>query len=111
MPRRRQLAPRRRSGGVYANGALGLGTSGQVICESTLPRKAIDKVMDHTRGGRVASGGGRISVLATTVDGASRVRYLELAPDGPTWGTSPGEEQMAAVTPTTSGAACWRRAR
>ena len=44
--------------------------------------------MDHTRGGRVASGGGRISVLATTVDGASRVRYLELAPDGPTWVTA-----------------------
>ena len=80
-----QLEPRVLRGGVYANGALVVGDGDRVIRESLLPAAAITAVEEHTRGARVACGGGRISVLACTRVEGEPLGYLELAPDGSTW--------------------------
>eukprot|EP00439_Symbiodinium_sp_Y106_P040294 s3900_g4.t3 len=74
--------------GVFANGALVLepcpGPSPKILAVSSLPASAVETVLEQTSGGRF--GGLRILVLAATMwEGC--LRYVELAPEGPTWAT------------------------
>lgn len=76
---------------VFSNGALVLGAEGDVLHESALTPETVAAVVAHTRGGR-AAGAGRLAVLACTrweAAGPSygSLRYLELAPEGPTFCT------------------------
>ena len=85
--------------GVFANGALVLeaGPTGapKILAAATLPASAVATVLQCTSGGRFR--GLRVSVLAATIWEGS-LRYLELAPEGPTWATdlirSAGEPEM-----------------
>ncbi|CAE7561619.1 YBEY [Symbiodinium sp. CCMP2592] len=74
--------------GVFANGALvlepGPGPSPKILAASNLPAAAVEAVLEQTSGGRF--GGLRILVLAATMWEGS-LRYVELAPEGPTWAT------------------------
>ena len=76
---------------VFSNGALVLDTDDTVLHESALTPETVAAVVAHTLGGR-AAGAGRLAVLACTrweAAGPSygSLRYLELAPDGPTFCT------------------------
>jgi len=75
---------------VYGNGGLVVDNDGKVLFEASLPTEAVERVRGFTTGGR-AGDLGRLATLATTraageaaSDGYS-VRYVELAPDGPTF--------------------------
>lgn len=75
--------------GVFANGALVLEpspgpSSPRILAASSLPASAMQTVLEETSGGRF--GGLRILVLAATMWEGS-LRYVELAPEGPTWAT------------------------
>ena len=71
---------------VYANGALVIGAAGELIAESKLPADAARSICEYTSGGR-AGGGARLAVLMATRCESGLVKYLELAPEGPTFCT------------------------
>jgi len=80
-----------------------VGPDGELLCESSLCREAVDIVRAFTADGRAGSQG-RVVVLAATQwesYGLMRVRYLELAPEGPSWVTerfrNSGEPPMVLV--------------
>lgn len=77
--------------GVFSNGSVVVATSGEVIVERTLLPAAMTIMKEYFQGG-LADGAGRVHVLVATrwpFAGSSynSVRYLELAPQGPTWTT------------------------
>ena len=89
---------------VFANGALLVAPDGGVLASSTLPPSAVDAVREYTAGGAI--GGRRVAVLAATRwpeagPEYGSVRYVELAPDGPSWVTalikSAGEPDVVRV--------------
>ena len=67
---------------------IAVSAEGEVLAANTLATEAVAAVVQHTRGGRTAAGG-RVCVLACTCcdDGEYPAKYLELAPEGPTWTT------------------------
>lgn len=71
--------------GVFCNGCLGVDPDGEVLWQHPLPSAVVSAVAELSRERLSVVGGGKLSALAAAQGDDGRYRYLELAPDGPTW--------------------------